>query len=94
MGTLPPVLGAWDGLEILDCGRNLLEGTVPESVASLTKLWFMGMAGKGHGPCLRGTLPRRLGLLVEHKSLLFQKHSLEGLVPAFMSTLQASLRRV
>jgi Leucine-rich repeat (LRR) protein len=70
-------------LELLDASRNLLEGTIPISVGTLTKLSFLDLLENQVG----GTLPSELGLLNQLEELNIAYNEFTGSVPSTLANL-------
>jgi hypothetical protein len=64
----------------LSLADNNLEGTIPSSLASLTKLTWLYLAVNN----LEGTIPSSLGSLPKMTSLYLSHNSLTGLVPPLL----------
>jgi hypothetical protein len=62
---------------------NSMEGTIPSSLGSLTKLTDMNFFSNG----LKGTIPFSLGSLAELTSLVLARNSFKGTIPASLGLL-------
>jgi Leucine-rich repeat (LRR) protein len=70
-------------LESLDASGNLLEGTIPISVGTFTKVSFLDLQENKLG----GTLPSEIGLLRELQFLSLAHNEFTGSVPSTLANL-------
>jgi Leucine-rich repeat (LRR) protein len=83
-GDVVPLIDSFSiSLESLDVSRNLLEGTIPTSVGTLTKLSFLDLLENQVG----GTLPSELGLLNQLEVLNIAYNEFTGSVPSTLANL-------
>jgi Leucine-rich repeat (LRR) protein len=83
-GDVGPLIDSFSpSLEGLDASRNLLEGTIPISVGTLTKLSFLDLLENQVG----GTLPSELGLLNQLEVLNIAYNEFTGSVPSTLANL-------
>jgi Leucine-rich repeat (LRR) protein len=70
-------------LESLDASGNLLEGTIPISIGTFTKVSFLDLQENKLG----GTLPSEIGLLSELQFLSLAHNEFTGSVPSTLANL-------
>jgi hypothetical protein len=68
----------------IDIDRNDLEGTIPSSLGSLTKLTRMSLAGNRN---FEGTIPSSLGSLTELTYMDLSGDKLKGTIPSSLASL-------
>ena len=74
-------------LQFLDLGGNLLTGSVPEQISSLTSLRMLSL----YGNQLSSTLPKSIFNLLQLKALYLDGNYLSGIIPTSIGILNNSL---
>ncbi|HVT02174.1 MAG TPA: fibronectin type III domain-containing protein [Thermoanaerobaculia bacterium] len=85
VGTIPPEIGSFPNLTVLELIGNTFTGTIPSQIGSDTKLQqlFLDQAG------LSGSIPSTVASLTALKTLSLGDNSLSGTIPQGISQLTA-----
>lgn len=82
-GSIPPMLGDLDALEVLVLSNHRLTGPIPPALGKLTALRLLYLRGSG----LSGTIPPALGKLTALRELDLSYTGLSGTLPPELANL-------